>query len=60
MSSNHPEEILLTYQERLLIRKAILRMAYQASVSKDDAELLQRLEHQLADANEIVLKGGRL
>jgi|688.fasta_scaffold461123_2 hypothetical protein len=52
-------ELILDYQERILIRRALVHMAYSSSVSKRDADKLQRLEYQLADASQVILKGVR-
>jgi hypothetical protein len=51
------DEVVLDFYERLLIRKALVLMAYQSNVSELDAERLRQLEHLLKDANRIIVKG---
>lgn len=59
--SKYVEEFVLVPEERQLIRKALVHMAFPTyegyQVTKIDAERLERLEHQFADAAEISLKG---
>lgn len=50
------EKLVLDYHELHLIRRAIVRMAYGSDLNSDDIETLKRLEHQLAEAKEVVLK----
>lgn len=50
------EELVLDYYELLLIRRAIVRMAYDSDLNMNDVQALKRLEHQLADAKEVLLK----
>lgn len=55
---NRPyDDLILEYDERQLIRRALVSMAYSGAVKERDAEILKKLEHQLADAQGVVLKG---
>ncbi len=54
--STTDEDFVLEYYERLLIRKALISMAYGGGVKEDDAETLKRLEHQLAEASKVLLR----
>lgn len=49
-------DLVLVYSERVLIRKALIKMAYAADVNDQDAETLKHLEHQFSDAAEVILK----
>ena len=51
------DDLVLEYYERQLIRRALVSMAYREGVKVDDAETLKRLEHQLADAATVLLRG---
>lgn len=51
------EDLILEYNERLLIRRALVSVAYSDVLKESDAEILKKLEHQLADAQAVVLKG---
>jgi hypothetical protein len=48
---------VLDFYERLLIRKALEIAKSRSNFSTKDASILQRLEYQIADAEQIVLKG---
>jgi hypothetical protein len=54
--STRLEELVLNYHELHLVRRAVIRMAYGTDLNKEDAEALKKLEHQLADATEVVLR----
>ncbi len=50
------EELVLDHYELQLIRRAIVRMAYASDLNMKDVQALTRLEWQLADAKEVLLK----
>lgn len=54
---NRYDDLILEYNERQLIRRAVVSMAYSDAVKERDAEILKKLEYQLADAQAVVLKG---
>jgi 3-methyladenine DNA glycosylase AlkD len=55
---NRPyDNLILEYNERQLIRRALISIAYSDAVKGRDAETLKKLEHQLADAQAVVQKG---
>lgn len=49
-------DLVLDYSQRVLIRKALIKMAYAADVNSHDAETLKQLEHQFSDAAEVILR----
>ena len=51
------DDFILEYHERQLLRRALVSMAYSDGATERDAEVLKKLEQQLADAEAVVLKG---